>query len=180
MATDLLVYAADAVATAKLEFAHDRLADLLASGDPLRLGPAVLRALADGRKVDLPDLELERNEVLVAVPDTRRGNPGRRIGTVSRPAVLRVGPYEVLGHLHGPPSTDPLILARRKAWVAITAVSIRYTLKGRVLTDLHATALVNSQWIDSIAPSDDATVESRRQSANPLSGGFGSGPGSRG
>lgn len=162
MTTQLIVYAEDAIAQARLTLGHDRLADLLVTTEPVRTTRASVRALDGGRHVDLPELELDRSEILIAVPDGHRGDLGRRLGTVARPAVLRIGPYEVAGHLHGPASTNPFSLARRRSWIAMTEATVRYRANGRVVTHARPTVLVNGGLPFAIEPTTDEDLEARR------------------
>ena len=154
MLIELTVYAADAVASARLLLAHDRLADLLASDDPIDVRSVRLTALDDGHREPLAALDLARDEILVATTGDPRGNPGRRVGTVVRPAVARVGPYTVTGRLHGPPSMDAFEAGRRRAWIPLTDAFVVYRCGGREIRTPSPVALLNGAFVASLVPAD--------------------------
>lgn len=154
MLIELSVYAADAVASARLLLAHDRLADLLASDDAIDVRSVRLTALHDGRRETLAALDLARGEILLATTGEPRGNPGRRVGTVARPAVARVGPYTVTGRLHGPPSMDAFEAGRRRAWIPLTDAFVAYRSGGREIRTPAPVALLNGAYVSSLVAAD--------------------------
>jgi hypothetical protein len=155
MLADLTIYAADAVVTARLLFAEDRVSEFLATAVPVDLRHVRITSLDDGRKVALDGLEVGRHEILLAVADTARGRQSRRVATVQHPAIAQVGPYRVVGRVHGPPSTDPIDVSRRRPWFAITDAVVEYTAKGAQVTVRHGAVLVNQAHLVSLVADED-------------------------
>jgi hypothetical protein len=170
MLAELTIFAADSVATARTLLAHDRLSDLLAADTPIEVRGVRLTSLEDGRRVNLDALDLERGEILLASTDAPRGNLARRVGTIQRPAVARVGPFEVTGQLHGPPSMDPFQVARRHGWFALTDATISYLCAGREVRTTAPVALVNVVHLASLVP--DEGGGNRKADASPTDTGW--------
>ena len=161
MQTSLTIYAEDAVASASLALVDPRLADLLVSPRPIVTTGADVRALADGRRLLLPVLDLARDEILLAAPDGLRGDPSRRLATQAHPAVVRIGPYLVHGRLHAPASTDAFSAARHRAWIAITDADVTWSQGGRVRTVAHPVLLVNARRVAALKPDGDQMRDMR-------------------
>ena len=161
MTTELTVYAEDAIATATLASIHPRLADLLTSYDPITTVGAVVRALEGSRRMHFGTLELLRREILIAVPDGMRGDLGRRLCTLTYPAVARIGPFEVTGKLHSPPSTDAFAVARRRNWVALTDATVSWMANGRRQVAAHPTILLNGSHLGQLQPAGPDGMASR-------------------
>lgn len=165
MKIELLAYATDCVVTGLLELERERLGDLLAEAGPLVVRDATLQALEDGRVVTLSDLTLQRGELALVAGSGPRGNGARRLATVRRPMIATVGPYEVVGRLHGPPSTAPFDLVRRRSWIAVTDGLVRYRARNRPTAALHDVLLLNTAHLAAIDELDDTALELRLAAA---------------
>lgn len=152
MQTALTIFADDAIAAATLHLAAPRLADLLHSDERIRTTSVAVRALADGHQLHLDQLDLERREILLAVPDDVRGDVSRRIATQAQTAHVRIGPFDVLGDIHAPARMDPFALAKRRAWVAMTNVTVRWQSMGRERLLTYPVVLVNASRIADLRP----------------------------
>lgn len=155
MLADLTIYAADSILTARLLIAQDRVSEFLATSAPVDLRQVRITSLDDGRRMALDALEVDRKEILMAVADNVRGKASRRVATVQRPALAQVGPYRIAGRVHGPPSTDPLELARRRPWIAITNAIVWYTANGSAVSVHHGAVLVNLAQLGSLVADED-------------------------
>jgi hypothetical protein len=155
MLADLTIYAADSILTARLLIAQDRVSEFLATSSPIDLRHVRITSLDDGRRMELDALEVDRREVLMAVADNVRGKASRRVATVQRPALAQVGPYRIAGRVHGPPSTDPIELARRRPWIAITNAIVWFAAKGSAMTVHHGAVLVNLSHLGSLVADED-------------------------
>lgn len=155
MLAELTIYAADSVVSARLLIAEDRVSEFLASSTPIDLRNVRITSLEDGHRMALDVLEVDRREILMAVADNARGKPSRRVATVQRPAVAQVGPYRVTGRIHGPPATDPIEVARRRPWIAITSATVWYSGNGMEVRIRHGAVLVNVHHIGSLVADDD-------------------------
>jgi hypothetical protein len=58
--------------------------------------------------------------------------------------VAELGPYEVIGEIHGTPASNPLVMVvRRPSWVPLTKAQISYRRGTEVVTDEGLTLIVN-------------------------------------
>jgi hypothetical protein len=152
---ELTIYASDSSGTARLLLVHDRLADLLATGQALDVRGARMTALADGRRVAADALAIDLAEVYAVATGEPRGNVGRRVGTIARPALALVGPYEIAGSLHGPPSMDAFEVARRRAWIPLTDAVVTYLVGQREVSLASPVVLVNRRYVAALGPSSN-------------------------
>lgn len=155
MLADLTIYAADSILTARLLIAQDRVSEFLVTATPVDLRQVRITSLDDGRRMALDALDVDRREILMAVADNVRGKASRRVATVQRPALAQVGPYRIAGRVHGPPSTDPIELARRRPWIAITNAIVWYTANGSAVKVHHGAVLVNLAHLGSLVADED-------------------------
>jgi hypothetical protein len=162
MRIQLAAYASDCIATGSFDLVHDRLADSLAASDAIPVTGVSVRALEDGRVIELAGLTLQRAELCLVVPAGPRGDPGRRLATVSRPMRTVAGAYEILGRLHGPACTDPFQTVRRRRWIAVTDAIVRCRSRGRLLSAAHEVVLVNTDLVARVEEIDETVLERRR------------------
>jgi hypothetical protein len=166
MLVELTVFAADAVATARLLLVHDRLSDFLANGGPIDVRGAQVTALATGKRATIDALQIDQSVMQAVATGEPRGNVARRLGTVVHPATAIVGPYLIDGELHGPPSVDAFEAARRRGWVPLTNATVAYVLAGREARLVSPVVLVNQRFLESLVADDvgrrvDATASAR-------------------
>ena len=141
---NLEAYAADCRLYGRVDFGDDRLTDMLNATLELRVTDARLEDLADGHVAELPELTVTRDELCGVVANEARGDPARRLRTITTRVQVDVGPYHVEGEVHGTPASDPLHLAlRRAAWVPLTDVTVTYRRGGNTVRDDVDTLLVN-------------------------------------
>ena len=152
-------YAGDCRLHGRLDLGAGRLTDLLNAAPELPILDARLESLVDGHVVDLPELNVARDELCAVVAGEPRGDVARRLRTHTARVVVELSPYHVEGDVHGTLMSDPLARAlHRPTWVPLTDVSVRY-LRGRdQVVDEMATLLVNRdlatsfQRVDEVAP----------------------------
>lgn len=127
MREQLVAWAGDCVVRGDVSIDDGRLSDHVNGVDLLTFFGATLEALADGHKVEVGELEVERGELHLIEVEGHRGDPARRLRTVPERVWMQVGPFEVTGNLHRPPSAAPLSsLARWMRFVPVTEVEFRY------------------------------------------------------
>ena len=137
-------YAADCRLHGLVDLGDRRLTDVLNASPELQLSDAQLEALDDGHVVEVPELEVGREELYAAVATGTRGDAARRVRTHTTRVAVELGVYHVEGHVHGTPASDPLYLAlRRAAWVPLTDATISYRRGGEDARDEFETLLVN-------------------------------------
>jgi hypothetical protein len=141
---DLEAYAADCRLHGRVELGDVRLTDMLNATRELRVVDARLEDLADGHVAEVPELTVMRDELCGVVANEARGEPARRLRTITTRVQTDLGPYHVEGDAHGTPASDPLHVAlRRAAWVSLTDVTITYRRGADMVRDEVATLLVN-------------------------------------
>lgn len=161
----LTAYTEESLLRGALQLDHDRLADQLADGRPIRVASAASCRIADGAVDRLGATDLEQRDVLVIVVTGPAGNPARVIATTSRTAEVAIGPYELVGRIHLPYGLHPEVWARRKRWIALTGALITYPGLDGPRTEVHDTVLVNRELMDAFGPSDARTYDIRREAA---------------
>lgn len=144
MGIDFVAYSADCRVWGEVSFGDERLTDFLNGDDPITLKNAVLEALVDGRVVEMPAVNVEREELFVVEARGPRGNRRQRIHTMSQRLDFQLGPYRVLGELHGRPGTVPLANIRnRGAMIPLTNSTIAYQANGRLRVHDAGTLIIN-------------------------------------
>lgn len=145
------LYAEDCVVSARLELEADRLTDFLNASESIALRQVTVYGHADGRVVELDSLTLARDEVLAAEATGPRGVPQRRVRTRQSRLEVALGPYRVLGLLHGPPAAEPIgALMRRPTMVPLTSATVEYRVAGETIARNAGTIIVNRDRVESI------------------------------
>jgi hypothetical protein len=144
--TPFSAYSEDCLVRATLDLpAGVRLTDHLNDSDVVQLRGAQLKALDDGRVVDVGDLELDRTDLCAVEAPSSTAFEQFRIRTRASRIQMELGPYLVVGLLHSPTAGDPLLgLNRRKTMIPMTDVSVTFTLAGRQRT-VHVDVLIINQ-----------------------------------
>lgn len=149
-------FAADCRIVARLTLIDERLSDMLNAQARFRLFEVTLVSLQDGHEVRLPELRIDREELLAVVAAGPRGIRERRIKTEPVRMQLGLGPYTVLGRLHLPPGRDPVrAVMQRGPMMPLTNATVAYVEAGAVRAlDVDA-LVVNRTRADWIQPSAD-------------------------
>ena len=141
---ELEAYAADCRLVGAVDLGDGRLTDLLNAAPELCLRDARLESLADGHIVEAPEMTVARDELYAVVASGPRGDVARRLRTHATRVVVDLGPYRVVGLVHGTPASDPIASAlRRAAWVPLTEAVITFHRGSDVITGEIQTLLVN-------------------------------------
>lgn len=123
MREPLVAWAGDCVVRGEVSLDDGRLSDQVNQTELLTFFGATLEALEDGRRLAVDEVEVGRGELHIIEVDGHRGDPARRLRTVPDRVWMRVGPFEVTGNLHRPPSAAPLAsLAKWTRFVPMTEV----------------------------------------------------------
>lgn len=170
----LIAWAGDCVVRGNVELGEGRLSDQVNELDTITFHHATLRALDDGREVEVDELEVERGELHVIEVRGRRGDPVRRKRTVEERVALELGPFLVTGNLHRTPSALPM--ASLSGWVRFVPVTdARVTLRE---TDegpsLHEVVLVNRERVGKAIPINAVPVFSNDPAPDRVEPGEGS------
>jgi hypothetical protein len=151
-------YAPDCTVAAEISLEADRLTDLLATSEAIDVEAAQLQALDDGRLVDAGSTTLLLDDLCLVTATGPRGRSDRRVWTRQLPARARVGPYDVVGYIHGAPTIDPFATVERKAIVALTSSVVEYERAGQLVRDEVEVVLLNRRKIDLLEPATAAEL----------------------
>ena len=153
---ELAAFAADCRVSGLVEVGDGRVSDLLNDNPAIVFRDAHLDALADGHRVEVPELEVGRDELCAVVATGRRGDPGKRVHTRRVRVEAAVGPYVVRGFAHSSATFDPFIPGlRRVPWVPVTDATVRYESEGRSVVELVGTLIVNRPLATRFAAATD-------------------------
>ena len=137
-------YAVDCRLFGRLEPGDGRLSDLLNASAELQISQARIESIVDDRVVGHTVLDVPLNELYAVVATGIRGDPTRRIRTRTIEVVVELGPYEVIGEIHGTPASNPLVMVvRRPPWVPLTKARISYRRGTEVVTEEGLTLIIN-------------------------------------
>jgi hypothetical protein len=127
MREQMVAWAGDCVVRGDVSIGEGRLSDHVNQADLLTFFGATLEALEDGHSVTVDELDVERHELHIIEVDGHRGDPTRRLRTVTERVWMQVGPFEVTGNLHRSPSAAPMAsLAKWVRFVPMTEVEFRF------------------------------------------------------
>jgi hypothetical protein len=137
-------YAADCRAFGQVELGVGRLSDELDRAPELVVRDVRLEDLADGHVVAMPELSIALDELCAVVANGPRGDPARRLRTRTARVEVEVGPYRIVGRVHGPPASDPVAsVLRHAAWVPLTEATVTYQRGADDVNEEVETLLVN-------------------------------------
>ena len=156
---DFEAYAADCRLFGKVDLGTGRLTDLLNGAPQLSIRAAHLESLADGHVVETPEMTVARDELYAVVASGPRGDLTRRLRTHATRVVVDLGPYRIVGLVHGTPASDPIATAlRRAAWVPLTEATIAFNRGSDVITGEVPTLLVNRTLASSLRAVEEAST----------------------
>lgn len=167
MRIEFVAYAVDCVGEGTIDLESDRLADLLIEVEEVTVDGLVLESTADGRPVEAGHTTVAREELCIVVATGPRGSRGRRVNTRQQLVRASVGPYEVSGYLHAPPTADAFAVARRKPVIALTEAVLRFELAGIRVERRHEAVLLNRDHVAWFERVHDPLAE-RRRSESPV------------
>ena len=157
---ELAIYSGDSLASGHVALSTDRVTDLLNDAEEFTLVDLAVQSLEDGHELSLPEALVLRSELYAVAVSGPQGSPKRRIRTRPCPVELRLRRYDVSGHLHALPGTDPVagFFHRREVMIPLTEATIAYdSPAGRVLCR-YDTLLVNRLLVERISPARRSDV----------------------
>jgi hypothetical protein len=161
--TSVIVYAEDCVLSGLIKTGESRLSDQLNDRVDHLLTEVEITSLADGHRIELPELVIAGDEILAVDATGPRGNPEKRRRTRQHPIVAKVGPYIVRGYFHALPGADPLAsFGRRAPFVPFTDAWLEFAIAGQTQRPYSGALLVNrdtADWIDTVADDEVALPE---------------------
>ena len=155
---DLDAYAADCRLFGRVDIGDGRLTDFLNATPELSIRGASLESLDDGHLTEIPEITVDRDELCAVVANGPRGDAARRLRTHSTRVSVDLGPYHVVGLVHGTPASDPLSVAiRRAAWVPLTDATVTYHRGTDAVSDDVDTLLINRNIAGSFRTVEEAS-----------------------
>lgn len=156
---ELDAYAADCRLYGQFELVEGRLSDQLNRTPELLIRDARLEDLVDGHVVAMPELAVASDELCAVVASGPRGDAARRLHTVTARVEAEVGPYLVVGWVHGTAASEPMGSAlRRGAWVALTDATVTYRFGADEVRERIETLLVNRHLMRSFRALEEVRV----------------------
>ena len=179
MRIEFKAFADDCVIEAKVILEMDRLSDMIADTADFEIEDVTVVALDDGRKLTTSAVKASRQDFTAIAAAGPRGNAARRIRTRLHPVRTRVGPYDILGYLHTPPSAYRFSGAVRRSVVPLTSARLRYRVGSEDVEQTFDALLLNGDrigWVQQATNADLGVGEmggaptSFRRSAKDMSG----------
>jgi hypothetical protein len=151
-----VAYGEDCILSGRTILDADRLSDMLNAADEYALVGVTVERLDDGMPLQVDEIVVPRDELCLVHASGPRGNAARRRHTLPKHVAMKVGPYEVQGHLHGLPGTDPIAaIRRRKPMIPLTEARIEYVVDGEPRGDDVDTVILNRErieWVEIVEP----------------------------
>ena len=147
MREQLVAWAEDCRVQGEVDLGEGRLSDVVNDVDILVFRSATLVALRDGHIVREDEVEVARRELTLIEVAGRRGDPLRRLRTITEHVRLEVDPYRITGDLHHLPSVQSLnALTRWSRFIPVTDALIEVD-GSAVAPSEHEVVLVNRDRI---------------------------------
>ena len=156
---EFLGFAADCTITGKITMFGERLTDFLNGQERFRVHHVECESLADGHRVEVDSISIERNDLLAVMATGPRGSEKHRISLQTNRLQVSAGPYLILGRLHHKPGDDPVSsVLTRDAMIPFTSATIAYELAGSIVARDVSTIIVNRFLMDWISPAEEAAT----------------------
>ncbi len=159
MRVQFMAFADDCVIEARLVLEADRLSDLIAQSGDFEIQDVVMIALDDGRTLTTSAVKTSRHDFAAIAAAGPRGNSARRLRTRLHPVRTRVGPYDILGYLHTPPSAYRFSGAIRRSVVALTSARLRYRVGFKDVEQMFDALLLNGDRIGWLQQATNADLD---------------------
>ena len=151
-------YAEDCTVSGEVDLPADRLSDFLSFTTEFVVTKPSFRALDDGRVVDGESCDVLRDDLCVVIATGPRGRAERRVWTRQHPVRAKVGPYQVAGYIHAPPTIDPLHCTHRRQIVALTDSVVEYVEGGVAVRFEAPVVLLNCVKINRLENATDEDI----------------------
>lgn len=144
-----VAYGEDCIVTGHTILDADRLTDMLNLHDEYELADVSVERFDGGEPIELPEISVQRDEIILVQASGPRGDEARRHRTMPQCLALQMGPYKVRSFFHALPGADPVVaIRRRKTMVPLTDARIEYTVRGERRETQVDTVIVNREQID--------------------------------
>ena len=146
---EFVAYAIDGRLSGRIRLEASRLSDMLNDHDEFLLEEVLVERLPEGGAMVVPELLVQRSELILIHATGPRGDRSRRTRTTAYALELGAGLHRVTGNGHVAPGVDPVVSFRRRGpMVPLTDATIEYrTLHGPV-REFAGTIVVNRDQLD--------------------------------
>ena len=151
----------DHVVHARIEFASQRLVDVLVSESTVEGREIRSRSLATSLVTHPQATTINLAEMAVVVATGPRGSDLMRIRTIASPVTIYAGPYVAHGFLHAPLYESPLPYSEHRTWLPLTEAVLEYTFRWQAVRERHDTLLVNRAHARAVVLTDERSHEAR-------------------
>jgi hypothetical protein len=146
-------FSGDCLIHARLTMFGDRLTDMLNDQARYTLSRVRLESLADGHVFEVDSLPILRADLHAVVATGPRGTGKRRVKLEPHRMQVGLGPYTILGYLHGQPGADPRsVVLARELMLPLTDATIAFTKAGELVVRDVAALIINREHVDWIVP----------------------------
>ncbi|MFL5674385.1 MAG: hypothetical protein ACJ779_05230 [Chloroflexota bacterium] len=153
---DFVGFAADCTISGKVTMFGERLTDFLNGQERFRIHHVECESLADGHRVAVDSISVERSDLLAVIATGPRGSEKQRVQLHTNRLQMSVGPYVILGHLHVKPGTDPVAsVLQRDPMIPFTSATVAYEVAGSIVARDVSTVIVNRLLVDWISPTSE-------------------------
>jgi hypothetical protein len=157
---DFVAYAEDCVLSGRIRLSAGRMTDLLNDHEEIQLVDVMVQRLRDTGALEVPEVQVRREEILFVHAAGPRGEVGRRRRTLMHPMVMQLGPYKVYGYLHALPGSPPLVsMHNRQPMVPLTEAWIEYDDGSLHHRHRVGAIVVNREHIDWMLPGQESDMQ---------------------
>jgi len=153
---DFVAFSGDCLIRARLTMFGDRLTDMLNAQPRYTLSKVHLESIEDGHVFEIDSLPIDRSDLHAVVATGPRGREKRRVALEPTRMQVGIGPYTILGQLHGQPGADPIVtVMKRDPMLPLTNATIAFTRAGAVIAQDVSALIINRELVEWIAPTAD-------------------------
>jgi len=153
---DFVAFSGDCLIRARLTMFGDRLTDMLNAQPRYTLSKVKLESLEDGHVFEIDSLPIDRSDLHAVVATGPRGREKRRVALEPTRMQVGIGPYTILGQLHGQPGADPIVtVMKRDPMLPLTNATIAFNRAGNVVAQDVPALIINRELVEWIAPTAD-------------------------
>jgi hypothetical protein len=153
---EFIAFSGDCLIHARLSMFGERLTDMLNAQPRYTLSRVRLESLHDGHVFEIDSLPIERSDLHAVVATGPRGAQKLRVELEPTRMQVGIGPYTILGQLHGRPGDDPLrTVMKRDPMLPLTNATITFARAGQVVAQDAPALIINRELVEWIAPTAD-------------------------
>ena len=158
MHVEFTAFADDSIIGGSLNFESDRLSDFLGADREFEIRDVVVVALDDGRTLTVGATTISKRDFAAITSNAPRGNAALRTRTRPFAVRTRLGPFDIVGYLHLPPSAYGFTGEVRRSIVPLTSATIRYHVGSQGLEQSCDALLLNGDRVAWFVPATNTDL----------------------